>query len=114
MDWKFTPFSKKGMGNPELMEKVFKPFESTVTKGMTKEEKIDYLCLMEKFEREEISELGELTIELYNMAVNIILNDRKFTDSLSEEEAKRIKGALIQYVKTGKEDKEKEDDGYAR
>ena len=74
---------------PDLLEKIMRPFQKIATE-MTKEERIEYLCLKSEMNTSK-SEPPGITRQLYRMAAEIIVRDTEFIDSLTPEERKLIK-----------------------
>ena len=82
--------TKEGLIKPETIEKIMKPFQDAV-EGLTKEEKIEYLCLRTEIDTEEYKKTGGILRDVYMIASKIMLEDKNFVDSLTEEEKEKIK-----------------------
>lgn len=90
--------TKEGLVKPETIEKIMKPFEDTLN-GMTKQEKIEYLCLKNEIDKEEVKNTWGIIRDVYMIASKIILEDKEFTESLTLEEKEKIKMSVDPYVK---------------
>ena len=73
----------------DLLEKIMRPFQKIATE-MTKEERIEYLCLKSEMDTSK-SETPGITMQLYRMTAELIVKDTKFINSLTPEERKLIK-----------------------
>lgn len=90
--------TKEGLVKSETIDKIMKPFKDAVN-GMTKQEKIDYLCLKTEIDKDEIKRTWGILRDVYMMASKIILEDEEFTKSLTAEEKAKIKNTVDPYVK---------------